>query len=258
MDNKKLVKLVLDTRDALKIDGTSKVQFNIANLTRDIKSGSIQWVQLYSLEMANTFYNIISTNNTIAWDVYDAGGTVLLRSTTASIAEGFYTADQVITAVTAAMNAADADTYTMNMDSINDKITITNTSGQTIKFDFEISTIGRVMGFIQDSAIAAAIEGNRMPDVRGLTSFMIKSNIGEENVIRYSGNNGTNDGFTYEVKIDKEYGHTIFWHNNNSLDIHYMSNLPHVIEFELRSRKTTLISNNDFDWKVCLLVSYVV
>lgn len=259
MNNTKHVKLIFDTRDGVKLDGTSIVSWNISDMIKDIRAGSIQYTQLYSMEMINTFYNIIETNSTFAFDVYDAGGTVFQRQTIFTISDGYYTSDQLFTEVLAQMNANDADVYTLTTNPINDKVTISNTSGRTIQFNFVASTIGRVFGFTKDSAIGASITTDRMPDTRGLTSIMIKSNLGiGENMIRYTGASGTNDGFSYEVKMTEPYGSTVFWHNNNPLDIQRMSNLPSVVKVELRNRKTALISNNNFDYKFCLLVAYTV
>ena len=90
--------------------------------------------------------------------------------------------------------------------------------------------------------------------MRGLTEVLIKSNI--SNVVRYTGANGQTENLLELIQMDQPFGSTVFFQNNNTLDRYFIRSLPNQIEFELRNRKTVLVSNNDFDYTIELLISY--
>ena len=249
------IKLILDTRDAIQIQKTNSVTWSISDLTRDIRK-PVNWIQFHSLEMPNLFYNIISSNNTITWEVYSTDGTTLLRTDTATIATGHYMNSELITALKAAMDAEHADTYTITESSITNKLTLSNDGGFQLIFKFSVSTIGNVLGFTEDATKADGITGNRPIDLRGVTSMMIQSNLANTNSLRATGAGGSVNTFLADVKVTAPYGSTIFYHNDNMLDVITVNRLPNTVTMELRNRNNVLLDNNDFNWRIAILVNY--
>jgi hypothetical protein len=159
------------------------------------------------------------------------------------------------------MDNNDTDTYTVSISNITDKITISNdnvAADISLDPDDGVSTMLSVMGFTEATVSANSITANRLVNIGGLKNLLLKTNIGGENLIRYSGDNGKNDGFTYRVPINVPYGWTVHHRNENIHDLIYVNNLPHILEMELRTRKTTLVNTNNSDWSITFLVAHIV
>lgn len=249
------IKLILDTRDAVKQQKTNSVLWNISDMLRDVRKG-VNWIMYHSVEMPNMFHNIISTNNYFVWEVYTPDGLTLLRTSGGNLAQGHYNKTEFETAFEALLDANDADTYTVTYSDITNKFTITNDAGNRIKFIFATSTMGRVVGFTEDSASAVAITGDRPNDLRGVTSVLIQSNLANARGIRATGDGGSVNTFLAEVKMDQAYGSTVFYNNTNMLDLITISKIPDNINMQLRNRNNVLLDIQNFDWKIAVLVSY--
>lgn len=250
------IKLILDTRDAQLIQSTNSVKWNIGGLIRDIRT-PINWIQYHSIEMPNLFYNIIDSNKKIHWEVYSTDGLTLLRQPNVNLPVGHYSQAELIAALETHMDAQSGlDDYSITADPITNAITISHDSSNQIVFKYDDSTIGNVLGFTQDSTKGASITGNRPFDLRGVTSFMIQSNIANVNAMRATGSGGASNTFFADVKLSEGYGNTIFYHNDNVLDIINVSRLPDSVTMELRNRNNVLLDNNNFHWRISLLVNY--
>lgn len=252
-------KLVLDTRDATLINGsTTTVKWNINSQLKDIQRNKIKYIQFHAMELGNTFYNIIEGGNRISLDTLDLPSTA--NNIVFDVPEGHYSISELLPVIEAGLDAAIGvpGRYTVSKSDITEKITIvSNDPNHLILFDTTVSTIDRILGFTEQEPFeAVSITANRMYDLRGLTNILVKTNIGGENIIRYSGTEGTNDGFSLLLPLDQTFGATVHWSNDNPLDIFYLNNLPHILQVELRNRKTTIVSNNNFDWNLTILVVY--
>lgn len=252
----KIAKLLLDTRDAIKIPDTSNVRFdNLGKMTKDIREGSIRWVRVMRIEMPNTFYNIINSNNTFEIEADDG---VVVRTIGVQIPIGHYDIDELIALIQSELTAADVDSYTITRNSITDKLSITNSGTDTISVNITgASTMLDILGFTETTAFANTIEGDRQFNTAGIKSIMIKSNLVDSNIIRYSGNDGQNLGFIAELKNNAAYGGTIIWENSDPHDLIYVNRLPQSLEIQLRNRKSVIESNNNFDYRIMLMVAYV-
>lgn len=249
------IKLILDSRDGQKIAGsTNYVRFNVGDQVRDLTS--VNYVQLIEAEIPNTMYQIISSNNTAVFDIYDAGGTVFQRQITVTIPVGHYSLAEFTSALQVQLNL-DTATYTVTNDNITDLQTIAITSGETLQFRFDLSTIGRVMGYLDNSTIATSIVSDRQPDLRGITTVLIKSNISDK-AVRYSSSSGTDlNTFLGYVPITEAYGSSVFYKNNNSEDIITSVNrIPNTIEIGIVNRENIFVDLNEYEWKIILLIDY--
>ena len=225
----------------------------ISDAIRDLKQ-KVNWIQLLSATIPHTFHNIIDSNNTLVFDLYDPTGVSLLSSHTFSIATGHYDGNTLIAAVLAGLNST-GNTYTIVMDSIKDIMTITNTNGNQIHLKFNDSTMMRVLGYLDD-AKGVSIVADRQPDLRGVVDVLIQSNITQNKPVRYSGDDGSTNTFLGIMPVDVPYGQTIFYKNDNINDRIATNHLPESVEIQLRNRKNLPLEINNFDWKVVILINY--
>lgn len=250
------IKLILDTRDGQTSNSdTSEVRWNVGSELVDVNRG-VNWVQVASAEIPHTFYNITSRNYTIEFEVWDATGTIPLRTTTATLAVGDYDSTALLTQVKIAMDTADADTYTITLDALTGVLSILNDAGNQIVFKFDASTAGRVLGWLKDSSKGTTISGERPIDLRGATAVVVHSNIASKNTVVYSGVGGSSSQTIANIPITADFGSTIYWENNNELDVIQTRDVPSSVWMRMRTHRGDSIDLNKFDWKISLLINY--
>lgn len=255
----KHIKLCLDTRDAVKLNSTVKVRWNINEAMRDIqyKLNNLLYMSIYSITMPNCFYNIYGDNNDLVLRVDDG---IAPYDLTATIETGNYNINTFVDALETALDAADSapGRYTVTYSDVTYKISITvNTVGYSIKWKTSTSTMDSNIGLTQDDlsyVASATITADTIFDLRGLTQLLLKSNL--NNVIRYTGSAGKSENLLEMIQMDQPFGSTVFFQNNNPLDIYTISSIPNNLEFELRKRNREVTSNNDFNYTVELLIAY--
>jgi hypothetical protein len=249
--------LVLDTRDGKQLNDTQSVEWNVADALRDVQ-GRVNWVMVDEVEIPHLFYNINNSNNLFELDVYQNDGITFIRTDTIQLDEGYYSINEFESALASKLSALGADAYTVVNGTVNNRITVTNTSGNYLQFVYANNTIGRRIGMIEDIAPTSnSIVGQRPFDLRGITSLMVSSNIVSADAVNYSGDNGTTVPFLDEVKVSTAFGGTIFKESTSDLHkINVGSSLPDTIEMALVNRKTQPIDMNKFDWRISLLIDY--
>lgn len=250
----KTISLILDSRDGIKVEGsTNHVRFNVGDQTRDL-NGNVNYVQLSKAEIPVTMYNIIDSNNTLVWTQYTGTGAPTVQLS-ASVPVGNYTKTNLITALQTEMSNAGGDAYTVAVSSITGKSTITNSAGNDIQLLYASSEIMNVLGYRGDSAQGISVVSPYPIDLRGVRTVLVRSNIVQK-AIRYSGDVDYNSYVGY-VPITESFGSTVYWENNNDLDIMTeVDKIPNVIDIQLTNRFNTLIDFNEFDWKFVFLINY--
>jgi hypothetical protein len=208
------------------------------------------------LELPHSFYNIIDGRNTLEIDVFSTGPTTFLRTDNITIPSAYYTTTNLIAEMKSQLNAIGGGVvYTIAQSETTRKLTISVAGAFSLLYTYANNTIGRRIGFTEDNAGTAMI-ATRPVDLRGITSLMIQSSLANDNSISYSGDSGTIIPFLAEIKITEGFGGTVFFENNNPLDIIQLDSIPDVITMSLRNRKTELIDLNGFDWRMELLVDH--
>lgn len=259
------IKLILDTRDAIKISGnTNNVRFSVGDQVRDLSS--INFIKAISAEIPNTAYQITNRNNTVVFNLYTPLD-VVIGVITVNLGPGHYSLTEFVDALKSALDVdpLNTDTYTVETDPITDLLTITNNSGNKIVFDFEASTMGRVMGFRQSTPVdklpltaTSSVTSDTLVDLRGVTTLLVRSNITQK-AIRYSSSSGVDtNSFIAYIPMSEPYGKSVFYKNNEPNDlITNVNNIPSTIDLSLVTRDgQTLVDINNFDWKLVLLISY--
>lgn len=249
------IKLVLDSRDGDVQNNTpANVSWIVADALRDLNNKQVNWIQLASATIPNTMYNIIDSNNTLAFDLYDPTGVTLLSSHTITIPRGHYNGNEFIAAVNSYLSAS-GNTYTLSIEALTDLITITNNTGNQILLKFNESTMMRVLGYLEDQK-GVSVLANRPPDLRGVTDVLIQSNITQNKPVRYSGSNGSTNTFLGIIPVNVAYGNTIYYTNENMRDIIECNKIPDNIEIQLRNRKNLPLEINSFEFKIILIINY--
>jgi hypothetical protein len=253
--SRKRLSLLFDSRDGTQISGTNHVSFDAYNMLRPLSDKKINWLHFSSMSFLNVFNNIIDTNNTLTWEIYS--GAVLQSTKSCTVPVGYYSSTTVfLAALTAAMDATPGShTYTLALDSLSNKLSITDDLGDDIKFIWDDSTIGRTLGFLEDTKESTTITADRALDLRGTTSIMVKSNITD--YIRHTGVGGNTKSFLHNVKIESEYGSNTNYHNvNNRSTISINNELPSEINFHMMTRREVELDMNLFDWSIELIIDY--
>lgn len=256
-----VLKIVLDSRDRLEDQtaDTTLCSWNISDMTRDIKN--IEYISVYAVEFPNSMYNITSRNNTFSWEL---NGVIGDPERVVNIPEGHYTATQLIDTLTNEMNNIETlqsppsgVTYNIELDTISYKVSFTPSAG-TMKFLFDSSTLGVVLGFRKDSLNSSPITTDTILNLQGVSSVMLRSNVATQGrrAVRYSGPNDVQDFLCY-VPISEPFLKMVYWYNNNEKDyIKMTGGLSQNIYIRVVNRKNEDISPNHFNYKVILLVDY--
>lgn len=181
-----------------------------------------------------------------------------VRNFTATIPVGYYgqRLSDFITAVSAALNNADTDVYTVSIDTISGKMTIATDGVNHFRLEYAESTIGNVLGFTVSPAYGYTITGDRPVDLSGITSIMLQSNMIPTRTLRATGTGGSIGTFLADIKISEPFNRTIFYHNTNPLDVITTNRLSSSLSMELRNRNSVLLDNNGFHWRISFLINY--
>lgn len=123
-------------RDAARF-GSSDSNFFV----RTTKMPKVSRIQIQNAMLPLTFYNINTSNNSIIFD----DGTLRLVTLT----PGSYTSAQLISAMKVAMDAVSILVYTITLNTITQKITISSTVNFSIDFTSQTSSLSKMLGFNQ-------------------------------------------------------------------------------------------------------------
>jgi hypothetical protein len=217
----------------------------------------IRRMVLKSCEFCNCFYNVNSATgvapyaaNNIFTFFEDTVGLV----NTAPIPEGFYTANQLITALTAAMNlvlsVGNTVTITLGIDSkfqflmATNAINLVSSAGSNIM----ASLIG-----ITDTTVAfanpALVQG--LPALQGLTEVFIESpELARANLCE---DRASTKSWFINIPIEAAYGETNFYDSRddelNSKNYQTPQDLRRIT-FRLRDRQNNIVNLQNKNWKM--------
>lgn len=243
--------ILFDTRDAKRLTDTNEVEFSFDSLLTPINNRTINYVAVVGAEIPNVMYNIRTGRNDILSYEVKTGG-IIDHTGLATIPEGYYTTATLITALTTALTGG-GFTHTVSISALTGKITIVQDQGNDFRFVFSTSTVGRVIGFLTDTAQAVSVVGQRPIDLRGVTSVLIGSNQQIEGIASFG--TGHSQYFLHEVKIDQPFGSTVFQQVETPILLE-TSRITNPIRFSLKNRNLENIDINLFDWKLSLLVNF--
>ena len=257
--------ILLDTRDATKLASpdnegksvvnTSRVMFDLNKIGFNTKS--IKSIGIHTIELPNLFYNITSRNNTLAWALH-------ITNYSANLPVGRYDLTTIQAALEKAMNDAGTPNYDVVYHATTNLLSVSETpdTGNVFSFNFSGSTIGNVLGWTQDFTDANLAASNRRPvDLRGITTILVKSTGSKELPPNIYTTSDENDLFLYQIMIDKPYGQTIFHRANTSLELFNVAktiNLDGKIILELMNRNRVPVYINNFDWRISLMIEYLI
>lgn len=260
--------IILDSRDGKQqniVDSFGVVNPDTAKVRYDLSASGVnldhvKGLGVVSVEMPNTFYNVISRNNSLTFETYATGNpTVALETKTAVLSVGNYNSDELVLELKTQLEAESADTFTVTIDQKTLLLTITNdTASHGVRFVYADSTIGRVLGFLEDEE-GVSIVGHRPVDLRGITSVMVKlsgsKNI-ENPILTLSETN--NEGFFHKILVDAPFGGTVFWKASTNIELFPLEsqNLNGSITVELMNRNREPVHLNGLDYRIGIMVAY--
>lgn len=229
------MEVLIDSRDRLSSSTSSAdFQFRLPNAINNIRS-----VELKQGAIPNTIYNVRSSNNMIKF----TRSSILY---TAIITPKAYNVTDLATAIAAAMNALDSNTYTCTYDSSTMKLTIAGTGAFVINFGS--STLWREIGWNNIDTTSATSQV--APNVVNLSVSMIYIVISKLSSNQQITTN--QEGFTFTVMNNVDNGAIIYYEPNSPrvIKVNNLS-LAEYISVKLATRNETL-DLNGADWQ-CLL-----
>jgi len=130
--------VMIDSRDRPGlIYGTGSNEF-VVELTQGFNR--VSQVDLVSLEMPNTIYNVDYWNNTLVY-------TTNAITYSVTVPPGAYTAGGFLTALATLMNTASGSTFTISTSGTNFLVTFTNSVPFVLNFSNISNTMGYILGF---------------------------------------------------------------------------------------------------------------
>jgi hypothetical protein len=253
-------KLILDTKERLESSTESYVysSWNISDQIRTIK-GKINYLSVYAVEFPNSLYNITTRNNTFAWNRNgDSTGRTI------DIPAGRYNASQLCEIIEELGNIVEVGlsgaSIVCALDTVTYKIGLSLTDSSNFGFEYDLSTIGNVLGFRQNTNATGggSAVGQTLVNLQGPSSVMLRSNIASQGkrAVSYSGVRDVQDFLCY-VPINEDFLKMVYWFNENDRDYIKMDGgLSSNVYIRTVNRKSEDIDTQFFDYKVILLIDY--
>lgn len=209
--------------ESIKISSVKRTSGTISNFIADFSNGPIEsgTYSLVSGVFTNSFYNVNNYNNKI---YFKENSTELV----AILTNGFYNSTNIIANIKDALENASllngsSLTYTVTINSITNKMSITVTTGNNVQIliNNKQNTSKYLIGFLQDSISSNSVTGDSPINLTVSNSFNIRiDGHGVKNSLRDNSNNF----YSFSVPIMADSLQMFF----------YESNFPPKITFENR------------------------
>lgn len=184
-------------------------------------------LSVQSFSCANLVYPINSKNNKIYFK--EAGGSTL----TATISEGNYDGSTILTAIKNAMDIVGDSTYTITLNSITKKLTISATGN--VQLVDGSSNAYKELGYEIPTSNSTSITASYPINLAGSQFIDIQTDISHNN---YS--SGGKSNILFRVPITVGFGNILYYENNESDYMKIDSDDLRSIEFRLLDDKGAL------------------
>lgn len=213
--------------------------------------GRFRWVSARPkwIRIPYSWYTVNEDNNTFQWDDTAA------NPHTTTVPVGYYTADELATAIGVALTADGAGTYTATYSDLTGKMTITEAAGNwELTAASANSTIHTLLGFSATTLTGnTAYTGDMVVDLNHIKSLHVISNLPVSNLgLRPD---GTSAKELLSVPVDVLTGSTL----NRALDeensMALSGYVPNTLSFEIQDEAGNLIDLNGANWSMAIVLS---
>lgn len=225
-------------------DRTSQ-SLSASNFTVNLQNfaNKFNYVKLLDIRLLNSWYNIMSDNNTLSW-------TSNSQATTSTLTAGQYTATTLATEIQTQMNAdkdaGDTNTYTVSYSTTTKKFTI---SGDTTTFGLNFATstaLAYILGYAETnlSGSQSYIAGN-CADLQRVKLVNIETNLPTKNHVCSS--DGSVQKYIASLPCNFNSGQYIDYNRDDVNFVQLSGNMPIYLSIQLRDHHGNIIDTNGVD-----------
>jgi len=224
------------------------------NLNRMLDTDDIIRCVVKSVSFPNNQYNITSDNNGLDFEAITPGN----ETHTAVLDVGYYTVSQLMVEMKAKIDALlPSGTIAFTLNPTTYKIDYTVTGYTSIQF-FATSTVGKSIGLLVDTAVAASSTFDSIPYLYGLTNVYVHSTaVGENNLVD---GDVENHDIIAEIPVNVPFGELVHYQSNDdeldSINYRSLRNFNNV-KIELKDLDNNLLKLNQGDVVILLKLYYV-